>query len=67
MAFSHPPTTPPSHWFPRCMGPRGMQITNGQSMDSLFGGGGGCDGGSGDCGRYFLFDAINGRWGGIRV
>jgi hypothetical protein len=37
-----------------------------RSIASLFGGCGGC-GGSGDGGGNFLFDAVNGRCGGIRV
>jgi hypothetical protein len=37
-------------------------------MNSLFGGGGGgCGGGGGDGGGKFLFDAMNSRWGVIRV
>ena len=52
------------------MGRRGTQTTNQRSIDSIFGCGGydgGSGSGDGDGGRNVLLDAMNGRWGGIRV
>ena len=70
-AFLHPPTTLRSPLLCSCMGRRGMWTINGWSMDSPFvvvvSVGGGCSDNGADGSRNFLYDAMNGRWGAIRI